>query len=106
MIRIGDTTISLSDPASLAALAALAVGLLLVILLVMTVRRAGAAARLAEPMLTQVSALGERVRAISDGQQQLAGGLTHVSEAQTQAQAEEVCDRLCAVVSDRLSLSH
>jgi phosphoglucosamine mutase len=27
-------------------------------------------------------------------------------EAQTQAQAEEVCDRLCAVVSDRLSLSH
>ncbi|SNS93820.1 DNA recombination protein RmuC [Tropicimonas sediminicola] len=87
MIQLGDIRIDLNDPATLAALAAAALLLLLTVLLVMAVRRAGAAARIGEPMLQHVSALGARVQALSDGQQQLAGGLTHVSEAQTQAQA-------------------
>ncbi|WP_068119362.1 DNA recombination protein RmuC [Tropicimonas marinistellae] len=107
MIQLGDTQISLSDPVTLAALAAVAALVLLFVLLVLAVRRAGAAARLAEPMLQQVAALGHRVQALGDGQQQLAGGLTHVSEAQTQAQAQmlQLMEARLAEVTTRMGES-
>ncbi|MFV2034920.1 MAG: DNA recombination protein RmuC, partial [Halocynthiibacter sp.] len=53
----------------------------------MTVRAAGLSARTITPLSQQIGALGQRVQRLSDGQQQLAGGLTHVSEAQASAQA-------------------
>jgi DNA recombination protein RmuC len=49
--------------------------------------RAGRSARATEAMLAQMGGIGARVRDLSDGQQQLFGGLTSVSEAQAQQQA-------------------
>jgi DNA recombination protein RmuC len=71
-------------------LVALGVGamLLVLILLFLAVARAGRAARLAEPIIWQMNDLGGRVQALSDGQQQLAGGLAHVSDAAAKAQAQ------------------
>lgn len=87
MIRIGETLIDTGDPAMLAMLIGGGVLLLVLIMMFAILRRAGAAAGMADPMLQQISALSGRVQMLSDGQHQLAGGLTHVSEAQAQSQA-------------------
>ncbi|MEO1704963.1 MAG: DNA recombination protein RmuC, partial [Pseudomonadota bacterium] len=49
-------------------------GLVLLLLLIATLRATQRAARLSAPLAQQIAALNQ-------GQQQLAGGLTHVSEA-------------------------
>jgi DNA recombination protein RmuC len=79
--------------------------LLVLILLVMAVRAAGRSARLAEPLAHQMGALGQRVQSLSDGQQQLAGGLTHVSEAQAAAQTNmlQLMERRLAQVSQQMN---
>ncbi|MCB2121748.1 MAG: DNA recombination protein RmuC, partial [Rhodobacteraceae bacterium] len=51
-----------------------------------------------EPMLRQMQSLDARVQSLSDGQQQLSGGLMHVSEAQAASQA-----RVLALMENRLS---
>jgi len=38
------------------------------------------------PLAHQMSALGQRVQALGEGQERLAGGLHHVSEVQAKAQ--------------------
>jgi len=69
--------------------AAGAVGvLLLFILLIMVVRRAGRSVKMIEPLGQQMGFLGQRVQALTDGQSQLAGGLQTVSQTQTVAQAQ------------------
>ena len=80
-------TIDFVDPFALAAIAAGLAFLLIFVLLIMALRAAGRGARLAEPLANQMGMLGQRVQSISDGQQQLAGGLNHVSEAQAASQA-------------------
>lgn len=75
------------DPLVLAAIAGVLAFLLIVILLILSVRAAGRSARMAEPLSHQLGILGQRVQSLSDGQQQLAGGLSHVSEAQAASQA-------------------
>ena len=80
-------TINFEDPFVLAAIAAVLAFLLIFVLLIMALRAAGRGARLAEPLANQMGMLGQRVQSISDGQQQLAGGLNHVSEAQAASQA-------------------
>ncbi len=87
MIRIGDQTYSLDDPATLAALIGGAVLLLILVLLVVAVRAATRSAGMTEPLTRQVGQLGQRVQGLSDGQQQLAGGLSHLSEAQAASQS-------------------
>jgi DNA recombination protein RmuC len=87
MIEIGEYAFRLDDPAVIAALAGAALVLLVLLLLVAAVRRAGRTEQLVAPMLREMSFLGQRVQALSDGQQQLSGGLSHVSEAQAAAQA-------------------
>ncbi len=87
MIELGGRSYDLGDPAVLLALGAMATLVLICVLLVATARAAARAARMAEPLSRQMGALGQRVQALSDGQHQLAGGLTHVSEAQAAAQA-------------------
>ncbi len=87
MIQIGESTYALGDPVVLAALAGGAIVLLVLILLAMAVRAAGRSARLTEPLAQQITHLGTRVQGLNDGQQQLAGGLNHVSEAQAASQA-------------------
>jgi DNA recombination protein RmuC len=53
---------------------------------------------MAEPMMLSLGAMGQRVQALSDGQQQLAGGLRHVSESQAAAQT-----RVLALMEQRLA---
>jgi DNA recombination protein RmuC len=98
MIRIGQTEYALSDPLVQAVLAGAVLILLLFVLVILTLRASGRSARMAQPMLMQMGNLGQRVQALSDGQQQLAGGLHHVSEAQAVAQT-----RLLGLMEQRLA---
>ena len=61
---------------------------LVLILLFLTVLRAGRAARMAEPLIWQMNDLATRVQSLSDGQNQLAGGLAQVSDAAARGQAQ------------------
>lgn len=87
MIEIGAYSFSFEDPLHLLALLGIAALALIILLLVATTRAAGRSARATGPLAAQIQGLGQRVQMLSDGQQQLAGGLTHVSEAQAAAQA-------------------
>ena len=87
MIEIGAYSFSLEDPLHLLGLLGIAALVLIILLLVVTTRAAGRSARATGPLAAQMQGLGQRVQMLSDGQQQLAGGLTHVSEAQAAAQA-------------------
>ncbi len=89
-MEIGGTTYALDDPLVLAGLGLGAVLLLLLLLVVLAVRSASRSARAAEPLGRHMAQLGEQVRALSDGQHQLSGGLRHVSEAQSLAQSQMV----------------
>lgn len=88
MITLGGQTYALDDPVVLAVLVGAALALLLFVLLILTLRAAARSARMSEPIGQHLSQLGARVQVLSDGQQQLAGGLTHVSEAQAASQAK------------------
>ncbi|MEM6477518.1 MAG: DNA recombination protein RmuC [Pseudomonadota bacterium] len=83
MIQIGTEMIAWHDLRVLMAVAAL----LLAILLIATLRAARRSAGMVGPMAQQMGHLGQRVEALADGQQRLAGGLTHVSDAQAASQA-------------------
>jgi DNA recombination protein RmuC len=63
-------------------------GAVLVLLgfLILILRSAGRSATMAEPLLREVSWLSSRVQSLGDGQERLAGGLHHVSEAQAVSQ--------------------
>ncbi|WP_439143282.1 DNA recombination protein RmuC [Planktotalea sp.] len=80
-------TIDLEDPFVLAAIAGVLAFLLIFILLIIVIRAAARSARMTEPLSNQMGILGQRVQSLSDGQQQLAGGLNHVSEAAAASQA-------------------
>jgi DNA recombination protein RmuC len=80
-------TIDLVDPFALAAIAGVLAFLLIFVLLIVVIRAAGRSARMTEPLANQMGMLGQRVQSLSDGQQQLAGGLNHVSEAAAASQA-------------------
>ncbi|MCB1368741.1 MAG: DNA recombination protein RmuC [Rhodobacteraceae bacterium] len=84
MIQIGDMNLDFSDPviAGLALVAAL-----LLVLIIVVARQRG---RGIDPMLGQISALSDNIRALSDGQHQLNGGLKTVAEAQVEAQARMI----------------
>ena len=90
MIQIGDTTYDLSEPTVIATLAGLAIALIMLILLVMTVRRAGQSADAVQLVASQVGRLSHDVNALGQGQQQLAGNIRTVSDAQATAQVQVV----------------
>jgi len=87
MIQIAGQTYAFDDPKVIAALVGGAIVLLVLVLLVMSVRRAGQSAQMVAPLAQQMGYLGQQVQSLSDGQHQLAGGLNHVSEAQAASQA-------------------
>ena len=60
---------------------------LLVGLLLLTLRAAGRSATMAAPLMREIGWLGQRVQALGDGQERLAGGLHHVSENQAVSQS-------------------
>ncbi|WP_417260468.1 DNA recombination protein RmuC [Celeribacter sp.] len=107
MIQTGATTIDLSDPLTALTLIAAAVLLLVVILLFVVLKRSGEAARMTLPLAGQMNHLSQTVRMLSDGQQQLAGGLTHVSEAQAAAQSNmiQLMEKRLALVSETMNES-
>jgi DNA recombination protein RmuC len=87
MIQIGPYAFDTADPATLAGLIGAGALLLFLVLLIAALRAATRSARLAEPLAQQMMQLGARVQGLSDGQHQLAGGLTHVAEAQAASQS-------------------
>ncbi|SPH24794.1 hypothetical protein DEA8626_03831 [Defluviimonas aquaemixtae] len=88
MITFNGQTYALDDPLVLATLGGGTLILALFILIIVTLRAASRSARMSEPMLAQMQALGGRVQALSDGQHQLTGGLHHVSETQAASQTK------------------
>ena len=61
--------------------------LTVVLLLILILRAAGQSATMAAPLMREMGWLGQRVQALSDGQERLAGGLHHVSENQAVSQS-------------------
>lgn len=88
MISFGETAYSFSDPIVMIAFIAVFFALIVVVLLFVAVRRVGRASVVSEILASQMGAMNQRVQMLSDGQQQLFGGLNSVSEAQAQQQAK------------------
>ena len=87
MIQIGTTQIDLSDPLALAAVIGGVAFLVLLVLIVFAIRAAG---RSSEPVIWQMSQLARTVEGLASGQEQLAGRLGTVSDAQTNGQTRMV----------------
>ncbi len=102
MIQIGDLILDLSDPV---VLLGLALGSLVLLLLIMSLLSARRAAKLSEPLVYQLAQVGQRVQSLSDGQERLSGGLTHVSEAQAQSQTAmlQLMERRLAQVQEQMN---
>ncbi len=98
MIAIGGIEIDPNDPLVLAVAAGAVLVALFFVILILALRAASRSARAAEPLQRHLMALGDTVRHLGDGQQQLAGGLNQVSQAQVTAQT-----RLMQTVEERLS---
>ena len=81
--------------------------LVVMILLLMVARAAGRAAQATAPLTNQMEYLNQRVQTIGDGQQQLAGGLTHVSEAQAAQQNNmlKLMEARLAAVQEQMTLN-
>jgi len=94
--------IDLSNP--IIQLAALGAGVF-IILLLLTIRAATKSAKVIAPLAHHMSDLGQRVQALGDGQERLAGGLHHVSEAQAQAQANmlKLMEQRLAMVQQQMN---
>ncbi len=63
-----------------------AVALVLLLLLLMILRSVSRSATAAEPLVREIGWLSSRMQQLGDGQERLAGGLHHVSEAQAVSQ--------------------
>ncbi len=102
MIEIGGHSLNLNDPL---VIGGLGLGALVLLLLLMVLRAAGRSARLAEPLFYQIRDIATRVDTLAQGQQQLSGGLTHVSEAQAHAQSAmlKLMEARLAEVSARMT---
>ncbi|WP_066704544.1 DNA recombination protein RmuC [Celeribacter ethanolicus] len=100
-------TLDFNDPLTLAAVIGGAVLLVFFALLIVVLKRSGEAAKMALPIAQQMNQLGQRVQMLSDGQQQLAGGLTHVSEAQVASQARmlELMEKRLALVTETMNVN-
>lgn len=105
MITIGENSYSFSDPLVIAVLAGAGVILLILLMLFMSLRAASRAARMAEPLARELGYMGQRVQALSDGQQSLAGGLNHVSEAQSASQKHmlQLMEQRLSYVSNQMT---
>ncbi|WP_108814443.1 DNA recombination protein RmuC [Loktanella sp. Alg231-35] len=90
MIQIGEMTFDLSDPLTLGIMIAGLIALLVVILLIVTVRRAGKSTEAVQFVASQVGRLTQDVHALGHGQHQLAGNIQTVSDAQANAQVKVV----------------
>ena len=80
---------------------------LVVILVIFVVRIAIRSSYSTDPLIKKMESISERVQLIGDGQQQLAGGLTHVSESQAAQQSNmiKLMEARLAAVQDQMSLN-
>ena len=80
---------------------------LVVILVIFVVRIANRSSYSTDPLIKQMESISERVQLIGDGQQQLAGGLTHVSESQAAQQSNmiKLMEARLATVQEQMSLN-
>ena len=90
MITIGTQSYAWNDPLVLAAIAGVALIGLIIVLLLVSMRRAGRSAALAEELASQMGGLGQAVTILGQGQDQLSGSLRAVSDAQTTAQTQMI----------------
>ncbi len=102
MIKISGRPLTETE---LLVLGGVAIAVLLVILMIFALRAASRTARATEPLVHQLGSLSQRVQSLSDGQHQLAGGLSHVSEAQAAAQANmlQLMEKRLAQVSGTMT---
>ncbi|MCA3445430.1 MAG: DNA recombination protein RmuC [Rhodobacter sp.] len=56
------------------------------LILLLTLRAAGRAGRMAEPVLRELGWMSQRVQGLAEGQERLTGGLSHLSETQAVSQ--------------------
>jgi DNA recombination protein RmuC len=84
MITLFGQTYQWNDPEILL-LGGVAIALLALLLLIL--RSVSRSATAAEPLMREIGWLSSRLQQLGDGQQQLAGGLHHVSEAQAVSQS-------------------
>ncbi|THH36766.1 DNA recombination protein RmuC [Aliishimia ponticola] len=98
MIQIGEYSFSLEDPLVIAGLVGAGLMLLVLVLLILAVVRAGRSARLTEPLAAQMVQLGRNVQTLAQGQTELRGGLQMVSDTATSGQAQ-----LAQLVEQRLA---
>ncbi len=90
MITLGGQEYAWSDPIVLAVLGGGVLAALVLALLLVSIRRAGRSAALAEDLARQMGGLGQAVTILGQGQDQLTGSLRHVSDAQTAAQTQMI----------------
>ncbi|MGC8203332.1 DNA recombination protein RmuC [Aliiroseovarius sp. PTFE2010] len=88
MIEIGDRTFAIGDPLVIGTLAGAAIVLLILLLLALSLRAARKTASMSEPLIWQMNELGKSVQTLGSGQEQLAGGLRSVSDAQQTGQSQ------------------
>ncbi len=90
MITIGGQAYALNDPAVLAVLIGGGLILAIVLMLFVSMRRAGRSAKLAEDLARQMGGLGQAVQVLGAGQDQLTGALRNVSDAQINSQSQVI----------------
>ena len=90
MITIGNYRLDLQDPFVLGGLVLVAAILLVLVLLFMTVRRAGRSEQTTAVMLERMQLLAQNVTTLSDGQHTLAGNIRTVSDQQATAQTQVI----------------
>lgn len=93
------------DTVQILLIAAACVAVLIFIMLILVIRAAGRSAKMAAPLSQQLTFMDQRVQSIGDGQQQLAGGLTHVAEAQAaqQTQMIQLMEARLAAVQEQMN---
>ena len=71
----------------------------------MAVRASLLTAKIAEPLSHQMGALGQLVQALGEGQERLAGGVHHVSEAHAKAQTNmlQLMEQSLALVQQQMN---
>ncbi|MAC78005.1 MAG: DNA recombination protein RmuC [Rhodobacteraceae bacterium] len=109
MIQIGGQSVATDDPRLWIAAGVAGAVLLLLMLLIASIRASGRAARAAEPMAAQMAWVSQSLQQMAQGQDQLRGGLQHVSDTQANGQMQLIQrmeSRLANVqqqMSDRLA---
>ncbi len=88
MIQIGDQTYALGDPWIIGGFVALALVVCLFMLVFLALRAAGRSAKATEPLAHHLGALGDVVRNLDRGQEQLSGRMQAVTEAQVMTQSK------------------